>query len=203
MIKVDVRSNVGDARRRMTALRESVQDQAVVRALNRTLTTVRAAAQREIRKEYPGLRAGTVREELKIRRATRAVMNAKITVQGRRMPLIDFAASQTRRGVSVRIKGQRKRVDHAFITTLKSGHKGVFVRAPNSKAQGSRMNFRIGVGSRLRKRGHDLPIAELTSIGLPRAFNNQKVQQALNSLARSTFLKNLQAEINYRTARGH
>lgn len=211
MIGLNVRSNIREVRERFMELRKGVEDAATVRALNRTITTVRAAAQREIRKEYTGLKARTVRDELKIVRATRALQQAKITVEGKRMPLIDFVSaatvkSRTKRagkniggGVRVKIKGTSKLVAHAFIATMKSGHVGVFVRAPTSTAQGSTMTFRTGEGSRLKKKGLDLPVAELTSISMPKAFMNKKVQIEMNRLARETFLKNLQAELKFRT----
>lgn len=213
MIALDVRSNIRDVRARFGELRKSVEEAATVRALNRTITTVRAQAQREIRKEYPGLKAGTVREELKVERATRAVMVAKITVQGRRLPLIEFVSSATVKsrmkrpgrniggGVRVKIKGQSKMIPHAFIAQTKSGHVGVFVRAPSSKTQGGQnMEFRVGKGSRLRDKGNDLPIAQLSSISLPKAFVNKKIQTELRRLGRETFLKNLRAELKFRTS---
>jgi len=168
-----------------------------VRALNRTITTVRAAAQRRIREKYPGLTASTVRDQLKLTRASRAMMVAKITVKGRRMPLMEFAARQTKRGVTVRVTAQRKLIPHAFIATMKSGHTGVFVRAGSSKESGADVTFRVGKGSRLRKKGSDLPIAELTSISLPKAFMNQAVQTEIRRLAHQTFVENLRHEMRH------
>jgi hypothetical protein len=200
MIRIDVSSNIAAARERTSQLTKAIEDRATVAALNRTATTVRAAGVREIRKEYPGLRAGAIRDELKILRANRGRLMATVSLRGSRIALIEFSPRQTKKGVSVRIKGQRKLIPHAFIATMDSGLKSVFVRAYSSKRFNA--EFRYGKGSRVRSSGPDTPIAELMSISLPRAFVNKKVQAALKLLARETFIKNFRAELAFRSARG-
>ena len=198
MIRVEIKSNIADVRKRFGELAKNVEEKATVSALNRTATTVRAAAVREIRKEYPGLKAGGIREELAITRATRAKLEATVSLRGGRIPLIDFSARPTNKGVTVQVKRGRKLIPHAFIATMKNGHKGVFVRSKGGKP----VQFRFGPGSRVAKRGHDLAIAELTGISLPRAFVNRNVQVVLKRLARETFVKNFTAELKYRSSKG-
>jgi len=200
MIRVDISSNMKEISERITGLTKAIEDKATVSALNRTATTVRAAAVREIRAEYPGLKAGAVREQLKILRANRGRLMSTVTLRGSRIALIEFSPRQTKKGVTVRIKGQRKLIPHAFIATMKSGLQSVFVRAQTSKS--ANVIFRHGKGSRVRKSGPDLPIAELRSISLPRAFVNNKVQTVLKRLARETFIKNYRAELAFRSSRG-
>lgn len=56
-----------------------------------------------------------------------------------RVGLMAFkGTSPTKRGVTYRIEkgGSRKRIEHGFIATLESGHRGVFLRARYSKATG-------------------------------------------------------------------
>lgn len=195
MIRVEIKSNIEDVRRRFATLAKDVEEKATVSALNRTATTVRAAAVREIRKEYPGLKAGGIRDELAITRATRARLEATVTLRGSRIPLINFGARQTRRGVSVQVKRGRTIIPHAFIATMKNGHRGVFVRIKGGKP----LQFRYGPGSRIAKKGRDLPIAELTGISLPRAFVNRNVQAVLKRLAADTFTKNFAAGLAYRS----
>jgi len=196
MIQVQIKSNLEDVRKRFGTLAKDVEEKATVSALNRTATTVRAAAVREIRAEYPGLKAGAIRDELKITRARRDQLEAIITLKGDRIPLIDFSARQTKKGVSVQIKRGRKLIPHAFIATMKSGHKGVFVRVKSVKP----LVFRFGPGSRLTQKKNDLPIAELSSLSLPRAFVNKNVQAVLKRLAAETFSKNFAAELSYRSS---
>lgn len=198
MIRLDIRSNIADVQRRFDKLSEEVKDKALVRALNRTGTTVRAAATREIRAEYPGLKAAAIREAMRIRNATRGDLTMTIEVRGHRLKLIDFSARQTKRGVSVRVKG-RSVITHAFIQKMRSGHQGVFARVhPGSKGN---PRFRFGKGSRIARKGADLPIVELTTLSLPRAFMHQKIQRTLKRLALDTVVKNYRSELNYQSIR--
>jgi hypothetical protein len=199
VIQMNVKSNLDEVRARFGTLAQGIEDKATVAALNRTATTVRAAAVREIRREYGGLKAGAIRDELKIRRANRALLNAVIDLKGSRLPLIDFDARWKPgwKGVTVRVKRGRKLIPHAFIATMANGHRGVFVRAQSAKS--GNVEFRFGKGSRRRKTGRDLPVAELTGISLPRAFVNKNVQAVLKTLAAETFIKNFRAELNFRS----
>jgi hypothetical protein len=47
---------------------------------------------------------------------------------GAQVTLINYGATQTKRGVSVCVKNGRKLLRHAFIATMPNGHKGVFER---------------------------------------------------------------------------
>ena len=56
-------------------------------------------------------------------------------LSGKGIPLIGFGSPrQTRRGVSVTVrKGRREKIPHAFIQTMRSGHRGVFMRYSTKK----------------------------------------------------------------------
>lgn len=186
---LNVTSNIREASARFAVLRRGVEDAATVSALNRTGTTVRAAASREIRNEYK-LSAASVREQLKVIRASRSNLEVRVRATGRRIGLIDFNARQTRQGVTVQIKtgGGRKLIRSAFLATMKSGHLGVFSRG------------RYAGGKFVPGRSR-LPITELTSLSLPKAFSNQKVMKQLVTLATETFIKNFQHELAFRNSR--
>jgi hypothetical protein len=220
-VTLDLTSNIAPVAARFSALTRKIEEQATVRSLNRAIVTARATAAREIAKEYPGIKIAKTKEAMKTINATRGKPEAMLRVQGARLPLIDFVAGRVslsgvnfvrRRGklrvssvakqtegIRVRIKGQIKLIPHAFIAMTKSGHIGVFVRAYSSKST-SDMKFRFGKDSRIKPwPSHDLPIAELTTLNIPRAFMNEKVQGVIKPVARDAFLKNLQAELAYRT----
>lgn len=83
---IDVRHTLG----RLSAelgLYPREQMAAAVRALNRTITTVRAQAARALQKEYPGVKVATLKKRLRFRRATRQKMSAAIDFSGRRIAL--------------------------------------------------------------------------------------------------------------------
>lgn len=100
---------------------------ATVRALNRTVSTVRTATSRALAQDT-GLPQKLIRPRLAVERATFTRQQATLSITGRRLPLIAFGARQTRTGVTYRLPGGRGRAPHAFLSTMRSGHLGVFQR---------------------------------------------------------------------------
>lgn len=111
---------------------------AMVRAMNRALTSGRALMVQRIAADT-GLKSGTIRDAFAMRNATNERLEARLAVGLKRIPLIDFNArgpepSRGRgRGVSYRLKGGSGRIEHAFIATMKSGHRGVFARSREAR----------------------------------------------------------------------
>lgn len=167
-------------------LADKLVNQAAVRALNSTATTVRAEAARKIGREY-NIKIGAAKSQMTITRANRGRVKALITASGRPIPLVEFDARPTGphsggpkgRDVSVKIKGQRKLVRAAFIATMKGGHRGVFVRVASGKG------------------GARLPIKELFSLSLPAAFSQKQIMDALLSVASERFAETLRQEMRY------
>lgn len=149
-----------------------------VRSMNRTIASARTDMSRVIAKDT-GLKVGDVKDQLRVEQATVTRQVARLTIHGRRIPLIDFKArgpepSRGRgRGVSAQLPGGRNRYKHAFIATMKSGHRGVFDRS--SKAR--------------------LPIHELFGPSLVIVF--LKFRAAVRTRAVDTLKKNLQADWKY------
>lgn len=108
------------------------------RALNRSITSGRVVMTKAIAQDL-GLQQQVVREELVIGEAKPTKLTATLTVRGKRIPLIDFRArgpepSRGRgRGVTARLPGGAGRYPHAFIATMRSGHRGVFQRTGAAK----------------------------------------------------------------------
>lgn len=117
-------------------------------ALNKTAPSLRAAAVRMITRDYV-VKAGEVRNVLKIRYATRASLVARIEGQNRfRIPLARFRVGGRRvpstywqgakgkkrpmpaKGVSVHVKRREpvKTIRGGFVAKMPSGHIGLFVR---------------------------------------------------------------------------
>lgn len=115
------------------------------RAVNDTARGARTKIVRELEK-LTGLKQKTVREQVVLKRASYSHWEANIRIHGKRVPLIRFAARQTKRGVTARAEGGKGRTlyRHAFIETMPSGQPGVF----------------------RRRRTQRLPIAELTRPGV-------------------------------------
>jgi hypothetical protein len=153
---------------------------AIARALNRAAVSTRTVMASAVAKDT-GLKVGTIREQLRIEQAkpVEGKLAARITVSGKRIPLIDFRArgpepSRGRgRGVSARLPGGKGRYPHAFIATMKSGHRGVFQRRAQTR----------------------LPVYELHGPSLPHVF----VKHIAVGLARGeeSLAKNLAHELRF------
>lgn len=188
MIKIDVRADISKALAKLTTISNEVRDKAVVRALNKTATQVKTQAAREIRDVGYNLKIGKIKQSIDIRRASKSTLVAVVKASGRPIGLINYAARQTKSGVSVQVKGGRKVINGAFIATMPSGHKGVFVRLGDAHKKVTR---------RGKVRWSGLPIKELFGPSIPVAFLNKTVQSALQLAAREKFPRILQQEIAY------
>lgn len=109
---------------------------AAVRAMTRAITSSRTAMTRAIARDT-GLRPTDVRNAIRVRRATVARPEAKISTSLARIPLYRFNAQGTYpsrgkgQGVSYHLPGSAGggRIPNAFIAVMESGHRGVFVRS--------------------------------------------------------------------------
>jgi hypothetical protein len=143
-IRLELKS--GDVQKALNALRTR-STVGIVRALNRAAVSTRTVMVREIARDM-GIRQRDV--PVTIQNATATNLQATVVASGRRIPLMDFSARQTSRGVSANTGQGRKTYPGAFIATMKTGHRGVFKRKP-------------GVGR--------LPIHELFGPSVPFVFN--------------------------------
>jgi hypothetical protein len=107
------------------------------RAINDTASHVRTLAVRSVRKDYPTLKAGYVRDQYSIRKASNNNLEAIVTASGNPVSLMLFNPKQTPQGVAYRAKrGGKDFIRSAFIATMKSGHTGVFIRKYKTRKLG-------------------------------------------------------------------
>jgi len=106
----------------------------LLRALNRGISAAQTVMTREIGRDM-GLKAGDVRDRLRLRNATLGTLEAMLGASLKQIPLIKFDARGSEpsrgkgRGVSYKIgQGGRSRFEQAFIATMGGQHRGVFVR---------------------------------------------------------------------------
>lgn len=175
---VSLSFNTKQAERAFRALRANAKP-AIARALNRSIGSASTVMVRGMSKDL-GLKSSDVRDQLKRTEASPTSLLARLRATGKRIPLIQFRAkgpepSRGRgRGVTARLPGGAGRYPHAFIATMKSGHRGVFARR--------------GTGGRL-------PVAELRGPSLPHVF----VKFRPDGLARGLeqLVKNLRSELRF------
>ena len=98
------------------------------------LRAMRAEGSRRIR-ERKGIQAGQIDRALSLLYPkSKDVFAWALVAKSKPIPLIAFGARQVGSGVSVEVtKGKRSIVRGAFIATMQSGHRGVFMRQGNKQ----------------------------------------------------------------------
>lgn len=127
-------------RSQVDALRKAGLMPALMRTLRKsgrdTIRAMRAESSRWIRARKR-LRAGAVNKGLTLRsRGGRRPedLEWRIDLSNKPMPLSAYPHRQVKRGVSVAVnRAKRKIIKSAFVATMKSGHRGIFVREGNKR----------------------------------------------------------------------
>ncbi|MFC3642292.1 hypothetical protein [Aquibium oceanicum] len=127
MIDIDA-SDLAQIARAMGRLPGEIKAKVFARAMRRVSETART---RVVRRQAPRLDLS----QKVIREKTTARFNAgghtaEVVVRSGWIPLFKLGATQTSRGVRVRLRGSYR---HAFIAKMDSGHTGVFRRVPGTK----------------------------------------------------------------------
>jgi hypothetical protein len=182
--------NASDVLRKLEILGSSAIPAATKRALTRSLSSGSVAIARAVSRDM-GLNVGVVKGELRSEVVdTDEGMVGRLSISGKRIPLIDFKArgpepSRGRGKVTASTGGGRKPYPGAFIARVGTGgHRGVFQRAGASSSRKSR-----GAWS------PNLPIVELKGPSLPHVFYKQR-EVAIARFAEQ-FPKELQREVTF------
>jgi hypothetical protein len=185
MINISVQHNFKRVAIKLFELRTDVLEKAKVRALNKVAAQAKVAASKEIRAAGYGIKAAAIKQKITISHASIGQPTVTLRVYKKSIPLIHFSARQTQSGVSVNVKNGRKIIYGAFIATMPTGHKGVFVRVGDKHKKNSK-GIRSG-----------LPIKELFGPSIGSAFSNEIVQRALVKLIHEKFPTILEHEIKF------
>ncbi|QKC89987.1 hypothetical protein EB230_17410 [Mesorhizobium sp. NZP2234] len=125
-IKVDWQT--AEVKALMRRLQPPRLNQALSVGVNTTAKQVRTFAARTVAKAG-GLKRGDVDPSIRIFPYSQpSTLTATVRGSGRPIALVKFAARQTKPGVTANAWGVRKLYKNTFIATMKSGHRGVFVR---------------------------------------------------------------------------
>lgn len=171
------------------------------RAVNRTLATIKTGAVRALAQEV-GLRNKDVEPAIAIDKATFSKPIGLFRLTGKRIPLAVFHARQTKTGVAYRLPGGAGLVPSGFLSTMKSGHRGVFRRAEGQgpvnqrRQRGARKPAAAGVVMVGR-----LPIVERFGPSLPGAFIKAGLLEQMRGRADEALARNLEHEIAYAISR--
>lgn len=137
---------------------------ALLRALKRGTKAAKTKATSVVSKDM-GLKASDVRNRIRVKEPTGQTLTGELRASLKRIPLIKFGASSSRRGVKSR--GTSGRIPRAFIATMPSGHEGVYERKGTARLP-IRQLYGASVGhvfvahqSEILKRGEEVVTAEL------------------------------------------
>ena len=163
----------------LKSLQKPQLDKVVALALVDTAKSAKSKAASLIAKRT-GLKVATVKT--RIFQDHVAIGDYEVAVRSSRkpIPLIEFPTTQTATGVSTRAWGKQQIIAHAFIATMKSGHRGAFRRETKSR----------------------LPIKELWGPTIYGTFKTKEVQAVISD----TMKARLQTSLARRMAaasRGH
>lgn len=188
MLTISIKDNFPDVQRQLDELQRDVAEQALARAVNRTLDQGKTRMVRAITGEF-NVKAGMVRESLRVKGASRKAGRFGIegylespSKAGRSRNLIHFAAKQTREGVQVKVRrgGPAKLIKGAFIAN-----------------KGNRYG-----GTVFQREGKDrLPIKALQTIDVAQMFNARRIRDAVVQVMRDRFPDVFQREARFYLAR--
>lgn len=173
---------------------------AIMRALNRAGQSVMTEAVRAIAADL-ALVQREVRKGIRQDRATTANLRTDVVATGRRIPLILFRARGPEpsrgkgKGVSYRLPTGKTRLPHAFIATMRSGHRGVFARVSGSQMVSAPARKRGGGQVKREK------IVELFGPSIPRVMARTRILTALRAKGEEVLRKNMQQQIEYLATR--
>jgi len=166
----------------------------LTRAINRALPGVRTDAKDEIAKVTP-LKKSAMHKRMTLKKAWPDKITGLMDCTSRPIPLIDYGARQTKKGVTVQVlrSSSRSLIAHAFIATMKSGHKGVFWREEKDFAR-KQFSQKITYGSLPRK--YRLPITERYGPRVSDFLANNKVMGKVIQKAGDRWDKAIEYEID-------
>lgn len=121
---------------------------AMSRAINHTLGVTRTEASKEIRKQVK-LKAGYVRDKLRVKRATVNKLNGAIQTPTRGTLLTRYPHRQYKKGdigVQVKPTGGKKRMPGAFFIRFKNGVQAIAFRNQYGPGLGRSEGLRIAYG---------------------------------------------------------
>jgi hypothetical protein len=182
MQTISVQFNLQDVQSMLCKLQKQVLPLATSRALNKTSQAAKSAAVKLIAKDM-SVKQKDIRSSITLLKATRIKLQAIVQARGQRLPIIklDPHATQTNIGVTYKGQnGQRKQIAGAFIATMKTGHRGVYKRAPGAKR---------------------LPIMELHGPSIPHVFCQAKITQALEETVNTRWPVIFQHEVEFELQR--
>lgn len=175
----DTRELIKEMRRR---LGERETGKAIASALNRVSAMGKTKASAQIRARYR-IKKQDLDKRMGTNKASYKHLRAQIWSHGVPIPVHLFKYKQMKKGVRVTILGRTSVIPHAFVATMRNGHKGVFARGHYGPSGFIHRTSRSTRGRYHRKKGstgrmqlqNDLPITQLTTVSQGPMFSHPTV----------------------------
>ena len=136
MASVSFKGNIKQVQRELRRMAGSAVDRATVRALNKTVKTVRAKTLREMQSQSQLPNQKHLRKNVTKHNAHKGNKTARIKAHRFSIPLSAWRHKQTDHGVTVAVWGKALHIQGAFAATMGSGHKGIFTRTSAQAVSG-------------------------------------------------------------------
>lgn len=192
-MQIDVRSNVTQVLARMQRYREDVVDKAIPRALNRVGEQARTYAARKLREAGYNFKRAEILDAIRLVKANSARKRITMYVRRRAKLLLQFDARETKDGVTVKVKGQRKLIRGAFIGQLRNGDRAVFIEDKNAGKVVLRRARQYKHGSRGGWQAY--PVRKLYGPSVGGAYKNEQVLSDMQRYVAAAFEKRLAHEV--------
>lgn len=167
---------------------------AIASALNRVSAMGKTKASSQIRSRYR-IKKGDLDKRMGTTKASWKHQKASIYSHGVPIPVHLFKPRQTKKGVRVTILGKSNTIPHAFMATMRSGHRGVFARG-HYTASGFEFRHKRKRDQMNRTRKNDLPITQLTTISQGPMFSHPTVIQPVISRVEDMLGIRIEHELN-------
>lgn len=167
--------DIGRLSRKLEGLKKGLQTTAIRQGLQRTSEQAVTAASSQIRSIY-NIKKKALDRRFSILSSSRklSVLIRARSLKTSRIPIINFGAKPAKGGVRFSVRNGRSTfVPGAFITTMRSGHKGVFIREKGQRG-----------------------IKQLMGIDVPAMFNGAEVMPVVAKRVAEQLEKNVVHELN-------
>lgn len=171
---------------------------AITRTLNRAVQSGKGAASKSARQTHL-LQPKKLSEALTVKRADSGLV-ASLVARGKPRALTYYKIKPSHPLYAQVKKSGGGNIPGGFVATMKSGHKGVFVRRQEGN-RGTISKYLHGERPRNRKRGTGTTkgraaLKELYGPSVPGIMKNQSVINAFGDQAKETFSKRLPHEVS-------
>lgn len=191
--------NIDEIKKHYKNVKEEAIKKGMISAINEVIASAKTESRRIITSEYE-IRAGEYNKIVKTTKANTKIPEAKIIVKDKQMGYSDkktdgspkWKAVSTKKGVKIKVKkGRDKILTHAFLATMKNGHRGVYERDI------TKSKTRIVGKSKMGKEWKDYPIREIKGPSIAYLFSAENIKTRLIEYINRKLPAAVDRNINY------